>query len=259
MVYSANLGFLFKDKPLIEAVTAAKKAGFAAIECHFPYDTPAEAFWAALDNAGLPLLGLNTLPGDLSAGDFGLAALINRVAEARAKIDRAIEYARLAGARAVHVMAGRTDGGAAAEDCYLKNLEYAAEQAGGHGLDILIEPLNHRDVEGYHLYTVEHANAIVAALDTANLKIMFDCYHIQIQQGDVLTRFKRHISNVGHIQFAAVPDRGEPDAGELDYSELFPALRRAGYTGYFGAEYKPRGRDTESGLNWMRAPWAAIE
>lgn len=257
MTLSANLGFLFTDRPLVEAVAAAKAAGFSAIECHFPFDTPPKELRAALDRAALPLLGLNTWPGDRDAGDFGLAALRDRVDEARAEIDRAVDYAAIVGARAVHVMAGRTDGGTATDECFRGNLAYAASRAAQHGIDILIEPINHRDVSGYHLATVEQAADIVAALGATNLKIMFDCYHIQIAQGDVFTRFERHIDSIGHMQIAAVPDRGEPDAGELDYAWLVPALRAAGYSGAIGAEYRPRGSDTESGLKWMKAPWAA--
>ena len=259
MVISANLGFLYTDRPLIEAVTAAKAAGFGAVECHFPYETDPQELRAVLAETGLPLLALNTRRGNVAAGDFGLSALPGRTEEARTEIDRAIDYARAAGAGAVHVMAGRTDGGATAENTFRANLDYAAAEAAKHGLTILIEPINHRDAKDYHLATVEQAAGIVADLKAPNLKIMFDCYHVQIAQGDVLTRFTTHRDFVGHVQIAAVPDRGEPDTGELDYQFLVPALREAGYTGPIGAEYRPRGANTEAGLGWMAASWAAGE
>ncbi len=251
MAFSANLGFLFTELPLTEAVRAAKAAGFEAVECHFPYETDPQALRATLDETGLPLLGLNTYPGDRAAGDFGLAALPDRVGEARMEIDRAIGYAHVAGAGAVHVMAGRTDGSAAADDIFRENLGYAASEAARHGLDILIEPINHRDAPGYHLATVEQAAQIVNDLGAPNLRIMFDFYHVQIAQGDVITRFRAHRDLIGHVQIAAVPDRGEPDTGELNYAFIISAVREAGYLAPIGAEYKPRGGNTEAGLGWL--------
>ncbi|MCB1492960.1 MAG: TIM barrel protein [Rhodobiaceae bacterium] len=257
MAFSANLGFLFTELSLIEGVHAAHAAGFGAIECHFPYATDPRDFKAALAETGLPLLGLNTNPGDRAAGDFGLAALTDRIGEARTEIDRAIDYAQAVGAGAVHVMAGRTDGGAAAEKTFRDNLAYAASEAARHGVTILIEPINHRNAANYHLATVEQAALIVDDLGAPNLKIMFDFYHIQIAQGDVITRFRIHLDRVGHVQIAAVPDRGEPDSGELNYAYLVGAIREAGYLAPIGAEYVPRGADTASGLGWMKLPWAA--
>lgn len=259
MAFSANLGFLFTGRPLVEAVRAAKAAGFGAVECHFPYETDPGKLRAVLAETGLPLVGINTRAGDLAAGDFGLAALPDRVAEARAAIDQAIGYAGAAGAGAVHVMAGRTDGGAAAEKTFRDNLGYAAAQAARHGVGILIEPINHRDAANYHLASIEQAARIVEDLGADNLRIMFDCYHVQVAQGDVTTRFRAHRDLIGHVQIAAVPDRGEPDTGELDHAYLIAAIRDAGYTAPIGAEYRPRGADTEVGLGWLKAPWAARE
>ncbi|MCC0030683.1 MAG: TIM barrel protein [Brucellaceae bacterium] len=259
MAFSANLGFLFTDLTLIGAVRAAKAAGFGAVECHFPYETDPLELRAVLAETGLPLLALNTWPGDRAAGDFGLAALPDRVEEARGEIDRAIAYASRAGAGAVHVMAGRTDGGAAAENTFRDNLAYAAAEAARHGITILIEPINHRDAASYHLATVEQAARIVEGLGAPNLRIMFDCYHVQIAQGDVTTRFRTHHDLVGHVQIAAVPDRGEPDSGELDHAYLVAAIREAGFATPIGAEYRPRDGDTASGLGWLKAPWAARE
>jgi hydroxypyruvate isomerase len=108
MRFSANLGFLFTDRPLPDAIHAAHAAGFEAVECHFPYDTDPGAVRAALDATGLPMLGLNTWPGDRDAGEFGLAALPGRERQAREAIAQAVEYAQAIGAGAVHVMAGRT-------------------------------------------------------------------------------------------------------------------------------------------------------
>ena len=251
MSFSANLGFLFTELSLPEAIRAAGRAGFEAVECHFPYDTPPEEVRAALDETGLPMLGLNTGRGDTGRGEFGLSALPGREADARAAIDQAVDYAHAIGAGAVHVMAGRTGGGEAAEAAFRANLAHACDRA--EGLTVLIEPINHRDAPGYHLSTVEHAAEIIGALGRDNLKIMFDGYHVQIMQGDLIRRFEAHRNLVGHVQIAAVPDRGEPDEGEVHYPNLVAAIRAMGYAAPIGAEYKPRHGPTEAGLGWLDA------
>lgn len=248
--YSANLGFLFTELSLPQAIHATSKAGFDAVECHFPYDVPAAEVAQALRDTGLTMLGLNTWPGDKAAGDFGLAALPGREDEARAAISQAIDYAVATKTKAVHVMAGRSDGGDAAEATFRANLAHACDLAAPHGITILIEPINTRDVRGYHLSRTDHARRIITALDRPNLKLMFDCYHMQIMQGDLATHLRELMPMIGHIQIAAVSDRGEPDQGEVDYRWLMQYLTRLEYGGFVGAEYRPRA-GTEAGLGWM--------
>lgn len=248
MKISANIGFLWADLPHPERVRRAAAAGFDAVECHFPYDTPVAEMQAALAETGLPMLGLNTRPGDPAAGDFGLCALPDRIAEARAAIDQAVAYGAAIGARNVHVMAGR--GGD--REVFMTNLAYAASAAGPEGMTVLIEPINRRDVERYHISHVEEAAEIIRNIGAPNIRIMFDCYHTQIMQGDLLRRAEAHMDMIGHIQIAAVPSRAEPDEGEIAYDRLIPAFYEAGYEGWIGAEYRPRGR-VEDGLGWLRA------
>lgn len=239
--FSANLGFLWTELPLPEAIHAAAGAGFKAVECHWPYATPPEAVAQALAETGLPMLSLNTRPG--GPGEFGLAALKGREAEARTAIDEAVAYARATGTRAVHVMAGK-DGDEAA---FRANLTHACESA--PDLTILIEALNAHDVPGYHLPTQERAAQTCTALGFPNLKLMFDCYHVGRTEGDVLATYRRHCALIGHVQFAAVPDRGAPDHGDVDYARLFPQLD---WPGPLGAEYRPNG-PTEASLAWLPA------
>jgi hydroxypyruvate isomerase len=255
--FSANLGFLWTDLALPDAVRAAAAAGFDAVECHFPFAIAPADVTAALTATNMPMLGLNTRRGD-RADDFGLAALVGREAAARAAIDEAVGYAAAIKARAVHVMAGRSGGGKAAARCFRANLAYAAAAAAAHGITILIEPINRRDVPDYHLSTTEDAVDIIAAVGAENIKMMFDCYHIQIMQGDVTHRIQTYLPYIGHVQIAAVPDRGEPDDGELDYHYVLTALDAAGYDGFVGAEYRPR-TTTAAGLGWLSAArsWAS--
>ena len=248
--FSANLGFLFTGLSLPDAITAAAKHGFDAVECHFPYSTPAADTKAALKKTGLQMLGLNTIKGDESKGDNGLCAIPERTEEARAAIDQAIDYAALIDTPNVHVMAGITSG-AAAEKTYLDNLRYATSKASAHGINILIEPLNPYDAPGYYLNTTEHAKEVIETVAADNLKLMFDCYHVQIIEGDVCRRMKTLLPLIGHIQIASVPARTEPDNGELDYRYVLNAIRELGFTAPLGAEYKPAST-TETGLGWMQ-------
>jgi hydroxypyruvate isomerase len=248
--FSANLGFLFREVPLLDAVAAAAGAGFGAVECHWPYDTDPARLRAALEAHNVPLLALNTAPGDRERGDFGLAAMPGREDEARRGIDQAIAYAAAVGARHIHVMAGYAEG-SEARAVFIDNLAYADARIGDRKIDLLIEPLNRRDAPGYFLRTLEQALDILDRAAIGRLKIMFDCYHLQIEGGDLLRRYQAHRQHIGHIQFAAVPDRGEPDQGEVAYERLLPALVDAGYGGWLGAEYRPRS-DTFSGLAWQR-------
>ncbi|GAA0298280.1 hydroxypyruvate isomerase family protein [Rhodovulum strictum] len=248
--FSANLGFLFTDPALPDAIRAAARAGFNAVECHFPYAVPVAEVAAALAETGLPMLSLNTSPGDRARGEFGLAALPGREPQARAGIAQALDYAAATGTGAVHVMAGISHGAAGAEAAFRANLAHACDLAAARGITILIEPLNPRDVPGYHLASLDHALRIVAALDRPNLKILFDCYHMQITGGDLLTRFRAARDRIGHIQFAGVPDRAEPDRGEVDFRWLLSEFAAEGWTRPFGAEYRPRG-DIAAGLGWL--------
>lgn len=249
MKFSANLGFLWNDRTLPEAIRCAKAEGFEAVECHWPYDFEIKDISEALAETGLPMLGLNTRRGDTSKGENGLSALVGREVDARAAIDEAITYAAALNVPNVHVMAGFAQG-AQAQQCFVENLQYACENAAQHNITILIEPLNAYDAPDYFLSTTEHAKQIIAAVDRANLKLMFDCYHVQLMEGDIGHRLKALLPMIGHIQFASVPDRGAPDHGELNYAHVFSVIRDLGYTAPLGAEYKPIG-DTRDTLGWM--------
>ena len=218
MRFSANLGFLWTELSLPDAIRAAKSAGFQAVECHWPYDVPAQDVADALHETGLPMLGLNTTRGD--PGENGLSALPGRGADARAAVDQALAYAAATDTGAVHVMAGFAQG-AAAHAAFVDTLRYACDRSDGR--TILIEPLNHYDAPDYFLRTTTQAEAIIAEVGAPNLKLM---------------------------QVASVPDRGAPDHGELHYGHVWDVLARLGWDAPVGAEYKPNG-PTEPTLGWM--------
>ncbi|MDG3040492.1 hydroxypyruvate isomerase family protein [Roseicyclus marinus] len=249
-LFSANLGFLWTELALPDAIRAAKAAGFDAVEFHWPYDVDPANVRAALLETGLPVLGLNTRRGDVPAGENGLAALPGREKEARSAIDEALAYARAVGAGAVHVMAGRTEG-EAARQTFLDNLRYACAEA-GHDRIILIEPLNPWDAPGYFLNRTEQAAEIITEIAAPNLRLMFDCYHVGRTEGDVVARLRALWPLIGHIQFASVPDRGAPDHGSLDYAPIFAEIVALGWARPLGAEYKVAGA-TEDSLAWLHA------
>jgi hydroxypyruvate isomerase len=248
MKFSANLGFLWTDRPLPDAIRAAKTAGFDAVECHWPYDTPVDAVNDALQETGLPMLGLNTMRG--APGENGLTALPGREAEARAAIDQAIAYAVATRTRAIHVMAGNASG-PEARATFLDNLRYA-RAACPDDILLLIEPLNRHDAPHYFLRTTDQASDLLADLNDPGVKMMFDCYHVARTEGDVVTRLEALLPLVGHIQFATVPDRGVPDQGELNYPFVFKRIAALGWTRPLGAEYRP-GDETDQTLGWLRA------
>ena len=246
--FSANLGFLWSDRSLVAAIHAAHAAGFDAVECHWPYDHDPADVKAALDDTGLAMLGLNTRRGDVAAGDNGLAALPGREGEARAAIDDAIIYANAINTPNIHVMAGFAEG-MPAEACFIDNLRYAT--AAAPDITFLIEPLNHHDAPGYFLNHSNRARRVIEAVGAPNLKMMFDCYHIQILEGDLTRRLSANLDITGHIQFAGVPSRGRPDDGEINYRHIFAHIAEIGYDAPLGAEYKPENGDTDASLGWM--------
>ncbi|MCE2517236.1 MAG: TIM barrel protein [Alphaproteobacteria bacterium] len=250
-LFSANLGFLWAELPLPQAIHAAKNAGFDAVECHWPYATPPEDTRAALTETGLEMLGLNTPKG---AG-FGLTALDDASA-AQAAIDEAIAYAAAIDARAIHVMAGIADG-PAAHQAFCQNLAEACHKAAPHDLTILIEPINTIDVPGYFLNRISQALDVVEDVAAPNLKIMVDAYHIARMEGArmeeaIIRHLDQAFEAMGHFQFAGVPHRGAPDEGEVDFAAIFDHLKARGYSRPLGAEYKPSGGDTDASLNWMK-------
>jgi len=252
--FSANLGLLWPDRPLLQRVEAAARAGFRAIEMHWPYEVPAPELAAVARRNDLTVLGINTAPGDFSRGERGLGAVPGRESDFQATVDQAIAYGLACGASAIHVMAGNVAASdrARARSVFAENLRVAAAKAARHELLLLLEPLNPRDNPGYFYSTVAEAVALLEELALPNIKLQFDVYHVAIGEGDVLTRLRRHIALIGNIQIAAVPSRAEPDEGEIAYPAIFADVDALGFEGWIGCEYRPRGA-TDAGLKWLRA------
>lgn len=247
--FAANLSMMFTERPFMERFDAAAAAGFEAVEFLFPYDFPAAEIRGALDRNGLAMALFNTHPGDWASGERGLASLAGRESDFRDSVRRALEHAVVLRPARLHVMAGLATG-AEARARYIDNLAWAAEAAGDQRL--CIEPINSRDIPGYHISTSTDAVTVLDAVGAANLGLQFDLYHAQIMEGDLTRRLEALIPRITHMQIAGVPDRHEPDIGEVHYPALFAAMDALGYDGFVGCEYRPRGR-TEDGLGWFRA------
>ena len=182
--FSANLGFLWTELPLLERIAAASGAGFGAVELHFPYDIAPERVASTCANHGVKLLGINTAVG-AEPPDSGLAAVPGREAEALARIDQALDYAAAAGGTAVHVMAGKIDPDQkeGARRVFVTALGHAANKAETLGLSVLLEPINQRDMPGYFYSSLEEAADIIAEIGSDRVRLMFDCYHVGVSQG----------------------------------------------------------------------------
>jgi hydroxypyruvate isomerase len=138
------------------------------------------------------------------------------------------------------------------ERVYKANLAKAADFFAPHGISVGIEPINQRSMPGFFLRTLAQAAGYIRELNRPNLRLQFDFFHVQMEEGCVSLRFREFFPLVGHCQIAGVPDRHEPDKGELNYDHVFALADALDYAGFFGCEYNPAG-DTQAGLSWFQA------
>ena len=254
--FAANLSMLYTEHDFLDRFGAASRDGFQAVEYLFPYAYEATTLAQRLADHGLQQVLFNAPPGDWDAGERGLACLPGREAEFRDGVLRALDYAEVLHCPRVHLMAGLVPAGAdraVLRDTYLKNLAWAAAQAAAREVDVLIEPINTRDMPGFYLNRQDEAHRIVHEVGAPNLKVQMDLYHLQIVEGDVTMKLQNYLptGNVGHIQIAGVPQRHEPDIGELNFAHLFSVIDELGFDGWIGCEYRPQGA-TSAGLGWFK-------
>ncbi|MGW7087163.1 2-oxo-tetronate isomerase [Streptomyces sp. NPDC054871] len=256
--FAANLSMMYTEYDFLDRFAAASADGFEAVEYLFPYAYEPAELRHRLDDHGLRQVLFNAPPGDWESGERGMASLPGREGELRSGIERALEYAAALGCGQVHVMAGLLPREATAtqraahRDTYLANLAWAAERAAAVDVDLLIEPINGRDMPGYFLHRQADAHALVQEVGASNLKVQLDLYHCQIVEGDLTTTLRRDLptGRVAHLQIAGVPDRHEPDRGELNVRHLFDVVDELGFDGWIGCEYIPRA-GTSEGLGWL--------
>jgi 2-dehydrotetronate isomerase len=263
--FAANLSMLYPELDFLDRFEAAARDGFRAVEYLFPYAYEARELAARLKSHGLQQVLFNAPPGNWDAGEKGLACLPGRDEEFRKGIARALSYAQALACPRVHVMAGLVPQGVdrtQVQPTYSANLRWAAAQAAQQGVDILIEPINTRDIPGFFLNRQDHAHEFVTQIGAPNLKVQMDLYHCQVVEGDVAMKIRQYLptGRVGHFQIAGVPERHEPDVGEMNYAYLFDVIdevsKQCGWDGWVGCEYRPaRGATpggTSAGLGWMK-------
>ncbi len=262
--FAANLSMLYPEFDFLDRFEAAARDGFKAVEFLFPYAWEAGELAARLRANGLQQVLFNMPPGNWDGGERGLACLPGREAEFRAGVEQALAYAAALDCPRVHLMAGLVPEGVERErvqPTYLENLRWAAERAARAGRDVLIEPINTRDIPRFFLNRQDHAHEIIGMLGAPNLKVQMDLYHCQIVEGDLAMKIREYLptGRVGHFQIAGVPERHEPDIGELNHPYLFDVIdqvsAQCGWDGWIGCEYRPaRGavaRGTSDGLGWL--------
>jgi len=253
--FAANLTMMFNEWPFLDRFDAAAEAGFAAVEFLFPYDHPPEAIAERLARTGLTQALFNLAPGDFAAGERGLASLPGRFEDLQDRVRTGLVYAAATGAKRLHLMAGNADRhDPRAVEAFRRAVVWTAGALAENGLDLVLEPINSRDMPGYFLNDFPFAERLIRDLALPNLKLQFDIYHRQIMHGDVTMALRRLMPMIGHIQIASVPSRNEPADEELNYPFLFAELDRLGYGGFVGCEYRPRAATLE-GLGWF-APYA---
>ncbi|WP_418320619.1 2-oxo-tetronate isomerase [Piscinibacter sakaiensis] len=261
--FAANLSMMYTELDFLDRFAAAAKDGFRAVEFLFPYAFAPAELADRLQSNGLQQVLFNAPPGNWDGGERGLASLPGREDEFRRGFaEQALPYAQQLNCPRIHLMAGLLPGGAdraAHQQTYLRNLEWAAGEAALAGLEVLIEPINTRDIPGFFLNRQDHAHQIVTAVGAPNLKVQMDLYHCQIVEGDLAMKIRQHLptGRVGHFQIAGVPDRHEPDHGEINHPYLFSLLDELGYDGWIGCEYRPRA-GTTAGLGWFE-PYRAAQ
>ena len=252
--FAANLSMLFTEVPFAERFAAAARAGFSAVEFHFPYADPAPEVAAWAQAAGVEVALFNLPPGDWAAGERGLACLPDRHSEFAEGVEQALNYAMLLDCERVHCMAGLRPWGVAEEELeanYVANLRFAADRFATVGATVMIEPINSRiDMPGYWLDDIDKALRLIETIGRSNVRLQLDLYHAQIIQGDLARSIEENIAQIGHVQIADNPGRHEPGTGEINYPFLFSLLDRLGYAGWVGCEYKPL-TTTEAGLGWL--------
>ena len=264
--FAANLSMLYTELDFLDRFEAAAKDGFKAVEYLFPYAHASAEIATRLKTNGLQQVLFNAPPGDWEQGERGLACVPGREQDFRSGFARALAYAAALNCPRVHVMAGLIPVGMdreAVRPTYVGNLRWAAAEAAKQKVDLLIEPINTRDIPRFFVNRQDHAHELIAAIGAPNVKVQFDLYHCQIVEGDVAMKIRQYLptGRIGHFQIAGVPERHEPDLGEVNYPYLFGVIdevaRQCNWDGWVGCEYRPaRGTlagATSAGLGWLRA------
>lgn len=252
--FCANISFMFTEKPFLERYSAAKKAGFKAVESGFPFGYSVEEVLKAKQSADIDQVLINVFTGDVTKGELGFAAIAGKEQEFQQSIIKTIEYAKALNTAKIHIMAGKLSGTPTEENdrSYESNLRYAVDLLTKENITALIEPINNISIPMYYLNCYKKASEVIKKINSPNLRLMADIFHMQHIRGNVTSTLKEFRDIIGHVQIAQVPNRCEPNTdGELNYPYLLKTIfEDHGYNGWIGLEYRPE-RDTVAGLKWI--------
>ena len=252
--FAANLSWMFTEHAFADRFQAAADAGFEAVECQLPYDFPARSLAGKRQSAGVRQIMFNAPPGDLKAGEYGLAGLPGREQEFRDSISKALEYAAALGCPLIHVLSGIVPEGESESRCwktYLANVAWAAETCAPEGVGVLLEPINTVERPGYLVSLTARAREAVDEIGHDNVGIQYDFHNAQLMEGHITRTLEANIACIRHMQIAGLPNRTPPDEGEMNHRYLFELIDRLGYGGWVGCEYRPKGSTLES-LAWAK-------
>ena len=252
---AANLTMLYNEVDFLDRFAAAAKAGFKGVEFLFPYAYDKKQLADLTKKHGLEVVLFNMPPGDWNAGDRGLACDPAKVSQFQEGVGTAIDYALVLGCKQIHCMAGLKPRGVNEEkmrDAYIASLQFAGKEMAKHGIKLLIEAINTRDIPGFYLNYSRQAFDIMHYANVPNVFFQYDIYHMQIMEGDLAPTIEKNLAKISHMQLADTPGRHEPGTGEINYPFLFQHIDKIGYQGWIGCEYRPA-TTTEAGLGWVRS------
>ncbi|MET9073116.1 TIM barrel protein [Streptomyces sp. NPDC004232] len=264
--FNVNLSILFTELPLLERPAAAAAAGFTAVELWWPWvDSPTpeqaelDALKKAIEDAGVQLTGLNFYAGQLPGPDRGALSIPGAESDRfRANIDVAVAFGQSLGCTTFNALYGnRVDGVDPAEQdaLALENLVLAARAVGRVGGTILIEALNRPESPKCPIVSAPRAIEIVDKVNEAtglgNATFLMDLYHLSMNGEDLPSVIERYAAKTGHVQIADNPGRGAPGTGSLPLEDLLDQLRKAGYDGWVGLEYKAGDRPSAESFDWL--------
>ena len=258
--YLANCSLLFTEEPLLRRPAAARAAGFGAVEFWWPFATPVpadrevDAFVAAVEEAGVALVGLNFFAGDLAGPDCGVLSIPGRAGQFRDNIDVVAGIGGRLGVRGFNALYGnRVDGvdPDAQDELAAESITLAAKAVAGFGGTVLIEPVSGREaLSAAHGRRRGGRGPARRAAGAANVGYLCDLYHLASNGDDIDAAIDAHTDLAAHVQIADAPGRGEPGSGQLDLDRYLAALAGRGYRGWVSLEYKPTGT-TKASLAWL--------
>ncbi|WP_224270913.1 hydroxypyruvate isomerase family protein [Haloprofundus salinisoli] len=232
--FSVCIEMVYDDDPFHDRIGRAADAGAGAIEFWDWREKDLGALRAAADDADILIAGCTAggVLTDLGATDETVETIRESIATA-SELD----------CPTLIVTTGPDQDGASRETQHENIVEIlgrVAKEAEDADVTLVVEPLNTAvDHPGYYLTDTAEGVDIVREVDSPSVKLLYDVYHQQVTEGNVIETITENIDHIGHIHIADVPGRHEPGTGEINYENLLAAIDDAGYDGYVGCEFTP--------------------